>query len=185
MSNVNPLATPETTDPPTVDPAPETTQAQDGTVVSSTVTASSDTVLPNQLAGSPVVSRITKETIGTGSPLIPSSTPSPSHSDSRWLQNVDDDNALDTNNSAYVGVSPEYMNHADDTTAPFFSEEPLVRESEEEASEVADALAMPVSATNPAQTYDPGTPHPSERTKPQDRYIEGNRALMDRAIEDS
>lgn len=97
----------------------------------------------------------------------------------------DDENSVAAEDPAYVGTSPEYQNHADVSQQPMLSEDDDARKLEERAAEVAEELARRVNPTNPRLSYDPGTVHPSEKTKPQDRYIEGNRALMDKAIADA
>lgn len=132
---------------------------------------------------SPGTSTYVNQQLGTGDETTSPEEVDGEVSEGRWLDRSD--NSVAISNDAYVGTSPEYQNYADDTQAPSLSEDDATRAIEEQAVETEEALKRPVSATNTRLTYDPETPHPSERTKPQDAYIEGNRALMEKAVNDA
>lgn len=95
----------------------------------------------------------------------------------------DEEDSVALGDSGYVGTSPEYQNFANVGEQPLQSEDANIRAKEDAANATAKSLARQVNPTNPALSYDPGTVHPSEKTKPQDKYIEGNRAIMNAAVE--
>ncbi len=98
-----------------------------------------------------------------------------------YAANESDDNSVALSED-YVGVSPEYANHAYPTDEPLVSEDKDAAKLEEQAAVLEEERARPVNPTNPAITYEPDATHPSERTKPQDAYIDGNRAIMQAAV---
>ena len=102
----------------------------------------------------------------------------------RFAAQESGDNSIDVSNPAYVGVDDMYKNHASDTEAPAVAEEGDAKEAEE----AAKAHEEEVKAKAPAvgfRGFAPDIVHPTEKVKPQDAYIEGNRALMEKAVADA
>lgn len=104
----------------------------------------------------------------------------------RFAAAESDDNSVDASNDAYVGVDPEYRNHADygsgedggAVNAPLKSEDEQAAALETQAKEHEDA----VLATQPGfRGYEPTTPHPTEATQPAAATIDKNRAITDAA----
>lgn len=93
-----------------------------------------------------------------------------------------DDNSVAVSDDGYIGVSDEYKNHANDTDAPLSSDDEDVAKLEEVAKEHEQEMAELATQVSPVHGHSVDTVHPSEAVKPQDRYIEGNRTLMDRVI---
>jgi hypothetical protein len=94
-----------------------------------------------------------------------------------------DDNSVAVSDDAFIGVSDEYKNYANESDRPLKAEEGREAEIEEQqAAHEAEILDLS-KKVNPLSGYDTSdTPHPSEKVKPQDAYIEGNRALMEDAV---
>jgi len=95
-----------------------------------------------------------------------------------------EDNSLATSDDAYVGVSPEYRNAANDTDKPLVSEDDDLRTLEEAAKDrerEAEEAAKKVGFRG----YEPTTPHPREATQPAAARIEQNRAVEAAAANDA
>lgn len=92
----------------------------------------------------------------------------------------DDDNSLDVDNEAYIGVDPMYRNHANDTDAPGIAKgkegavEREAKEREKEREEKAAKVGF--------RGYEPNTPHPSEAKQPAGETIDRNRAIQDAQV---
>lgn len=87
-----------------------------------------------------------------------------------------DDNSIDVSNPAYVGVTDEYRNHANDTDAPQISEDEDVAAMEEYAAAHEEEMRAEVS---PATGHSVSDVHPSEATKGgSEDIVQQNRAIQ-------
>lgn len=99
----------------------------------------------------------------------------------RFAAGESSDNSVDVSNEAYVGVDPEYRNHADYDGAgntPQISEDEDQAKLEKQAKEHEDEV---LAAQPGFRGYEPTTPHPSEATQPAAAAIDKNRAIVDAA----
>lgn len=87
-----------------------------------------------------------------------------------------DDNSIDVSNPAYVGVSEEYRNHANDSDAPQISEDEDVAAMEEYAAAHEEEMRADIS---PATGHSVSDVHPSEATKGgSEDIVQQNRAIQ-------
>ena len=104
----------------------------------------------------------------------------------RYAALEDSTNSIAVSDQAYIGVSDEYKNYANDSDEPLLAEDnEEVEKLEQRAIDNEAALKASAGSVHPRTGFTVDPTHPSEATKPQDRYIEGNRALMDAAVKDS
>lgn len=96
----------------------------------------------------------------------------------RFAAAESDDNAVAVSEEGYVGVSPEYRNHAYDTEAPLKSEDGDAVKLEE-AAKANEIEREKESAKVGHRGYEPNTPHPSEAKTPATDTIERNRAIVE------
>lgn len=90
-----------------------------------------------------------------------------------------DDNSVAVS-EPYAGVSPEYMNHANDTDKPLLSEDEEQRKIEEAAA-AREAERAEAATKTGWRGYEVDTPHPSEARYPADDTIERNRLVSEAA----
>lgn len=98
--------------------------------------------------------------------------------DGRFAAQESEDNAIAVSNDAFVGVSPEYANYANEQDAPLKSEDPDQAALEDAAREDMLRKAIPADQSN-VNGYVPSTPHPSEAKGPVDRIIERNEKIAE------
>lgn len=91
-----------------------------------------------------------------------------------------DENSLDNDNPAYVGVSPEYKNSAIKAEAPAYSDDEDLKAAEE-AAKAHEVAIEEASANIGHRGYEPTTPHPSKAKQPASDTIERNRRIIEDA----
>jgi hypothetical protein len=101
----------------------------------------------------------------------------------RFLAGEADDNAIFASEEEFIGVSPEYKEHAWDTDAPYSSQDegPTAEAEAEAAVQKAEAEKLARAPQIGRGGFTVNATHPSERRQPAADYIEKNRAAMDKA----
>jgi hypothetical protein len=89
----------------------------------------------------------------------------------------DTENSVAPEENAYVGVSPEYQNAANPLDLPMAPEDDDEAAIVESFNEAQAALVIDPNEVAGHLGYTPDSVHPSEATKPQDAYIDRNRAI--------